>query len=181
MGVGVDQEPAGIRPRPVKLPLFVDTGRAKPKKPEGDHMIIRTVLAAAAIALGVTVVSAQDPIGVRRAAMKEVGGQNRVATELLDGKLAFDLGVAKKALATIAAAVDRAKDAFPANSQSGDTNALPAIWENKADFDAKLAKFAADARAAEKATTDLASFKQQMGMVRQNCGGCHKPYRKAQS
>ena len=38
---------------------------------------------------------------------------------------------------------------FPDNSKTGgDTAALPAIWENKADFDAKLTKFVAEAKAA---------------------------------
>ena len=76
---------------------------------------------------------------------------------------------------------DKAKTLWPDSSKAGDTAALPAIWENKADFDAKLAKFSADAKAAEAKVTDLDSFKAQMGEVGKNCGGCHNTYRKRAS
>ena len=52
---------------------------------------------------------------------------------------------------------------------------------NKADFEAKLTKFSADAKAAGAKVTDLNSFKAQMGEVGKNCGGCHQTYRKKQS
>ena len=42
---------------------------------------------------------------------------------------------------------DKGKSLWPDNSKAGDTASLPAVWENKADFDAKLAKFSADAKA----------------------------------
>ena len=50
---------------------------------------------------------------------------------------------------------------------------LPAIWENKADFDAKLAKFSADAKAAA-ARSPTSTLKAEVGEVGKNCGGCHK-------
>ena len=49
---------------------------------------------------------------------------------------------------TLRHASDKGKNLWPDNSKAGDTAALPAVWENKADFDAKLAKFVADAKAA---------------------------------
>ena len=52
-------------------------------------------------------------------------------------------------LTTFATRADKMQELFPDSSKTGgDTAALPAIWENKADFDAKLAKFSADAKAA---------------------------------
>jgi cytochrome c556 len=145
-------------------------------------MIVRTVLAAAAFALGITAVVAQsDPIAARKAIMKENGAQSRIATEMIEGKRPFDLAAAKKVLHTFADAATQIKPLFPDNSKSGDTAALPAIWENKADFEAKLAKFGADAKAAEPKVTDAESFKTQVNEVRKNCGGCHQPYRKRQS
>jgi cytochrome c556 len=52
-------------------------------------MIVRTVLAVAALAVGVTAVVAQgDPIADRRAAMKAVGEQNRVATDAFKAEMA---------------------------------------------------------------------------------------------
>jgi cytochrome c556 len=145
-------------------------------------MIIRSLLAIAVLAVGVTAVVAQsDPIATRRAAMKAVGEQNRVATEMIEGKRPFSADDAKKVLATFNDSASKLPNLFPDNSKTGDTNALPAIWENKADFNAKAAKFASEAKAAEGKVGNLDAFKAEMTEVRKNCGGCHQTYRKRQS
>lgn len=142
-------------------------------------MIIRIALAAVVATVAVTSVIAQgDPIAARKGLMKGVGGENRNATEMLDGKQPFDLAKAKAVFTTMSANADKMAPLFPANSKDGDTASLPAIWDNKADFDAKMAKFSADAKAAATKTTDADSFKAAIGEVRQNCGGCHNVYRK---
>jgi cytochrome c556 len=143
----------------------------------------RFVLAAAFAALGVTAVIAQsDPIAARKALMKENGNQARIAREMIEGKQPFKLDAAKKVLVTFAETHDKAKNLWPDSSKTGgDTAALPVIWENKADFEAKLAKFSADSKAASAKVTNLDSFKAQMSEVGKNCGGCHQTYRKKQS
>jgi cytochrome c556 len=140
----------------------------------------RLVLAAAFAALGVTAVVAQsDPIAARKALMKENGNQARIAREMIEGKQPFNVDAAKKVLVTFGDTHDKAKNLWPDTSKTGgDTAALPAIWENKADFDAK---FSADSKAASAKVTDLDSFKAQMTEIGKNCGGCHQPYRKRQS
>ncbi len=145
--------------------------------------MIRTVLAVAVFAFGVSAVVAQsDPIAARKALMKTNGDQNRVGTEMIDGKRPFDLDAAKKVLTTFSESGETAKALFPDNSKTGgDTASLPAIWENKADFEAKLAKFSSEAKAAAAAVTNLDTFKAQIAEVRKNCGGCHTPYRKKAS
>jgi cytochrome c556 len=145
-------------------------------------MMKRLVLAAAIVAFGVTAVMAQsDPIAARKALMKDNGNASRTAREMIDGKQPFDVGKAKAVLATFAATHDKAKAMWPDTSKTGDHASLPAIWENKADFDAKLAKFSADAKAAEAKVTNLDSFKAEMGEIGKSCGGCHNTYRKKQS
>ena len=145
--------------------------------------MIRTALAVAVLAFGATALVAQrDPIAARKALMKANGDQNRVATEMLEGKRPFNLDEAKKVLATFAETGEKAPALFPDDSKiGGDTAALPAVWENKSDFQAKLAKFAHDSKAAVDATKDLDSFKVQITEVRKNCGGCHQTYRKRTS
>jgi len=145
--------------------------------------MIRTALALAVLAFGATALVAQsDPIAARKALMKANGDQNRVATEMLEGKRPFNLDEAKKVLATFAETGEKAPALFPDDSKTGgDTAALPAVWENKSDFQAKLAKFAHDSKAAVDATKDLDSFKVQITEVRKNCGGCHQTYRKRTS
>jgi cytochrome c556 len=144
--------------------------------------MIRTGLAVAVLAFAATALVAQsDPIAARKALMKANGDQNRVATEMLEGKRPFNLDEAKKVLATFAETGEKAPALFPDDSKTGDTAALPAIWENKADFQAKLAKFAQESKAASNATNDLDSFKIQITEVRKNCGACHQTYRKRTS
>ena len=145
--------------------------------------MIRTALAVAVLAFGATALVAQsDPIAARKALMKANGDQNKVATEMLEGKRPFDLEAAKKVFVVFVEAGEKAPALFPDSSKTGgDTAALPPIWENKADFNAKLAKFAAEAKAAGVATKDIDSFKAQITEVRKNCGGCHQTYRKRTS
>lgn len=123
--------------------------------------MIRPALAVALLAFGTTALVAQgDPIAARKALMKANGDQNRIATEMLEAKRPFNLEDAKKVLATFAEAGEKAPALFPDNSKTGgDTAALPPIWENKADFNARLAKLASEAKTAANATTDLATFK----------------------
>jgi cytochrome c556 len=144
--------------------------------------MIRTALAVAVLAFGATALVAQgDPIAARKAIMKANGDQSKIATDMLEGKAPFNLDAAKKVFMTFTEA-EKVKTLFPDNSKTGgDTAALPAIWENKADFEAKLAKFVAEAKAAVAATTDADTFKVQITEVRKNCGGCHQPYRKRAS
>jgi cytochrome c556 len=142
-------------------------------------MMIRTVFAATVLALGVTAVAAQsDPIAARKALMKANGDQAKIASAMVRGEAPFDLAKAKTALASFEEAGEKAPALFPDNSKTGgDTAALPKIWEDKADFDARLAKFAADAKAAQGTVTDLDSFKAAMSTIGKQCGGCHETYR----
>jgi cytochrome c556 len=146
-------------------------------------MMKRLVLAVAVVALGVTAVLAQsDPIAARKQLMKDNGAQSKVARDMIDGKEPYDNAKAQKVLTTFAAAHDKGKNLWPDNSKTGgDTASLPAIWENKADFDAKLAKLSSDAQAAEPTVKDLDSFKAAMGNIGKDCGGCHNTYRKKPS
>lgn len=141
--------------------------------------MIRTALAVALLAFGATALVAQgDPIAARKALMKANGDQNKVATEMLEGKRPFNLEDAKKVFVVFVEAGEKAPALFPESSKTGDTAALPPVWENKADFDARLAKFAREAKAAGDSTKDLDTFKAQITEVRKNCGGCHQTYRK---
>ena len=145
-------------------------------------MMKRVVLAVAVAALGVTAVGAQsDPIAARKALMKENNNQGRIVRDMADGKQPFDLAAAKKAFASFQSASAKLPDLFPENSKTGDTRALPAIWEKPADFKAAAAKFGEDAKAAEASSKDLESLKTAFAQVGKNCGSCHQTFRKPQS
>ena len=98
---------------------------------------------------------------------------------MMQGKTLYDAAAAKAALEKAAAAAEDFPNHFPEGSDQGDTEALPAIWQNKADFDAKAMKLAADARAAAAATDQGEdAFKAAAGAMFGNCKGCHEVYRK---
>jgi cytochrome c556 len=142
--------------------------------------MIRTVLAIAAVALGVCAATAQqDPIAARKALMKANGDEAKIAAAMIKGEQPFDLAAAHKIFATFQDAAAKMPALFPDNSKTGgDTAADPKIWENMADFKAKFAKFGEDAKAADASVKDLDSFKASMGDIGKNdCGGCHQTYR----
>jgi cytochrome c556 len=141
--------------------------------------MIRTVLAVAAVALGVTaVVAQQDPIAARKAVMKANGEQARLGMQMVKGEAPFDLAKAKAIFAQYQDAAAKMPNLFPDNSKTGgDTAASPKIWENKADVTARFAKFGQEAKAASDKVTNLDTFKAQFPEVMKNCGGCHENYR----
>jgi cytochrome c556 len=146
--------------------------------------MVRTVLAVAVLAVGATTLIAQtDPIKARKALMEANGKQSKVGNEIVQSKRPFNLTEAKAVFATFQEAGEKAPALFPDDSKTGKTAtaALPAIWENKADFNARLAKLASDSKAAIDATKDLDSFKAQFTEVGKNCGGCHQIYRKKET
>ena len=141
--------------------------------------MIRTVLAVSAIAVGITAVAAQsDPIAARKAIMKEVGVQTKTGSGMAKGEVPYDQTKAQAMFTTYVDASAKMPTLFPENSKTGgDTAALPAIWANKADFEARFQKFGADAKAAASAVKDADSFKTAFTGVTKNCGGCHENYR----
>ncbi|HXW20109.1 MAG TPA: cytochrome c, partial [Roseiarcus sp.] len=73
---------------------------------------------------------------------------------------------------------NKGPDLFPDNSKTGeDTHALPAIWENKADFVAHFQKLGADSTALLASIKDEATFKAEMPGLFKDCGACHETYR----
>ena len=110
--------------------------------------------------------------------MKGNGQQARIGAKMAKGEEPFALDKAKKIFTTYQDTAAKAPALFPDNSKTGgETAALPAIWEKKDDFNAKLTKFGADAKAADAAVKDLDTFKTHFAAVQKNCGGCHQTYR----
>jgi cytochrome c556 len=139
----------------------------------------RLALVATVLALGGSFAFAQqDPIAARRALMKKNGDEAKIGTQFMKGEAPFDLAKAKAIFAAYQDAASKAPNLFPDNSKTGgETAALPAIWEKKDDFVAKLKKLGDDAKEAEAKITDEASFKAVFPNVQKNCGGCHETYR----
>jgi cytochrome c556 len=142
--------------------------------------MFRVMAVVAALAVGATAVWAQNAAGIaaRKDAMKAFGGAAKGPGGMAKGDAPFELPKVQASLKTIQETAVKAKGLFPDDTKTGETDALPAAFEKKADLMARFDKLGADAKAAEGAIKDEASFKAEWPKVVSNCGGCHKEYRK---
>jgi cytochrome c556 len=141
--------------------------------------MLRVILIVVSCVLAASFAVAQaDPIAARKALMKANGEQAKIGAAIAKGDAPFDAAKVQTIFATFVEAAEKAPALFPDNSKTGGkTEALPAIWKNKADFEARFAKFGADAKAAPASVKDLATFKALWsGLIRKNCTGCHEKY-----
>jgi cytochrome c556 len=142
--------------------------------------MFRVMAVVAALAVGATAVWAQNAAGIaaRKDAMKAFGGAAKGPGGMAKGDAPFELPKVQASLKTIQETAVKAKGLFGDDTKTGETDALPAAFEKKADLMARFDKLGADAKAAEGAIKDEASFKAEWPKVVSNCGGCHKEYRK---
>src|SRR6266568_1871711 len=140
---------------------------------------IPTTAVIVAMAFGVAAVTAQsDPIAARQALMKANGRQAKLGSDMIRGKVPFDLDEAKAIFSSFIDAASKVPNLLPENSKmGGDTSASPEIWQHMDDVKARFAKFAVDSKAAQDATKDLDSFRTGFRNVGQNCDSCHEHYR----
>lgn len=145
--------------------------------------MLRILALASVIALGATAVLAQNAAGVtaRKEAMKQYGGAVKEPGAMNKGEAPFDLAKVQASLKKIEELSVTSKTLFGDDTKTGETDTLPAAFENKADLFGMFDKTAAAAKAAAAAIKDEASFKAEWGKVVSNCGGCHKAYRKPKS
>ena len=102
-----------------------------------------------ALSAGVALaMSGAEAIKERRALMKENGEATKPIVPMLKGQAPFELATVQKALKTYLNAAEKMPALFPPDSKTGDTHALPAIWEDTADFDARFKKLGEDSTAA---------------------------------
>jgi cytochrome c556 len=141
--------------------------------------MLRTILAVAAITIGVSAVVAQsDPIAARKGLMKNMGAVTKTGGQMVKGEVPYDQAKAQEIFATYIDVAGKMPDLFPANSKAGgETTAASKIWEDNAGFKAGFAKLSTEATAAKAAVKDADSFKASFGGLTKNCGGCHETYR----
>jgi cytochrome c556 len=136
---------------------------------------LAAVLSIVAVGTGVALA---DPHEDREALMKSFGRSLGPVFPMMKDEKPFDAAAVQAALAAFNEQAQKFDVAalFPEGSASKRTS--PKIWENMADFQARVEKFKTDAAAAAAApATELAAFKTQMGGVLDNCNACHETYR----
>ena len=122
----------------------------------------------------------EDPRERRHELMEEkVGGAAKPVGNMLKGEAEFDAGVLMTSLRTFHDVSGEFGELFPPGSEGGpDSRAAPAIWEDRAGFDAALGKWRDAVEAALAAEPDsLDAARPAVGPVFDACKNCHDNYR----
>ncbi|KMW58960.1 Cytochrome c-556 [Candidatus Rhodobacter oscarellae] len=119
----------------------------------------------------------QNPaVMARMHAMKDIAGQMKLLGGMAKGATAFDASAAQAAAAVITQKAAATKDLFRAQEDDPKSEALPAIWADYADFEAKADALTQAAQAATTVATaeELAAAMSALGAT---CRDCHRAYR----
>jgi cytochrome c556 len=116
----------------------------------------------------------------RHEGMEAIGKATKAIKRELDGSA--DLATIRPSAAKIADLSQKASGWFPAGTgpDVGKTGAKPEIWQNQADFAAKLLNFqkAAQALNSTASSGDVNSIKARFADMGGTCKACHDKYRK---
>ncbi len=142
-------------------------------------MRFKIILAGLALSLGaLTAAHAADPLAERQALMKQNAAAAKTIFQMVQGKEPFDAAAAQAAFEKIAADMKTFPSLFPEGSDQGKTTASPAIWQDKAAFEALAAKLGTDAAAgAAAASGGLDAIKASATAVGGGCQSCHEKFR----
>ena len=141
----------------------------------------RVLMAAAVLGLGVSAVMAQQEVAVQQQNLMKSQGRSMygVVLKMVKGDTPFDKAAADAALKALADDVVKIPTAFTTNPKQDVKDATfgasQKIWQNKADFDAKVppvTKAIADVK-----FTDAASLKVAYDAIQAKCNDCHDSYR----
>ena len=141
--------------------------------------MIRTLSVVALVSIGATIAYAQGTGGAaalaeRKTIMKAQNDGAKQMSAMAKGEAPFDLAKVQAWLKATADGTGKAKSLFPDDSKTGETRATPAVWANRADFNAKADDMVAKAKAAAAAIKDEASFKAELPGVLKTCDACHE-------
>jgi cytochrome c556 len=145
--------------------------------------MLRIAAVIAAVVVVTTAALAQsDLVAARKAVMRESGKYFYGALpRMLRGEAPYDQATVAAAFAAFADGAKKMPGLYPENSKnlprSGDYGPSPKIWDDRADFEAKIAAFAKSVDAARQKATSLDGLKEAFPIVRDGCDGCHDSYR----
>lgn len=144
------------------------------------------LLAGLAVAQGAPApLAPEEAHAFRETHMKVYAANLQVLGPMAQGAVPYDAAAAQAAADAILANAtsDDWAIMWPEGSAEGeveDSEALPVIWENPADFEAKHQGLIDAATALQAAAgTDLAGLQGALGGLGASCGGCHETYRAA--
>lgn len=113
----------------------------------------------------------------RMEVMKAIGAQTKVIGTMAKGQAAFDAAAANAALRQIAAHSAQIPALFESQASDPKSEALPAIWEDWADFTALAEDSVTVAEGLAGSITSEADLRPALGQVGATCKACHSKYR----
>ena len=125
------------------------------------------------------VIADDDPRHLRHELMEDVGKAAKPLGQMAKGEMDYDLEVFLASMTTFKESAESFGDLFPEGTETGaDTEAAPAIWTDRAGFDAALVKWQEATQAAIDARPEtLEEAKPVAGRVFGTCKNCHDTYR----
>lgn len=143
----------------------------------------RTMIVVSTLLLGAGAVMAQQELAVQQDNLMRSIAKNQygVIQKMTKGEIPFDQKAADQAIANIEADVAKIAKTFAVNPKQDVVNATygasPKVWQNKADFDAKIPPVQKAIADVKGKITDLASLKAAYTSINDRCTDCHETYR----
>jgi len=124
-------------------------------------------------------VEAEDAIKYRQGVFSAVKWHFGTMGEVVKGKQDYNADDFARRAEIVAQLSKLPLEGFVAGSYTGDTDALPAIEENREKFEAGMSMFAekADALAVAAKTGDMDQIRPAFGEVGKTCKGCHDNFK----
>ena len=145
--------------------------------------MMRMVVAAGALLLGVGAVMAQQDVAVQQDNLMRGQGKSmyNVIGKMLKGDIPYDQKAVDAAIADLEASVPKIPTTFTINPKEDVVNATygssQKIWQNKADFDSKVPAVSKAITDVKGKVKDLATLKVAYDSIQDKCTGCHDTYR----
>ncbi len=136
--------------------------------------------ATAAVAHGAPKSKAEQAIDYRHSVYHVIRWNVGLMGAQVDGKAPYDKDAFATQAARVAVLVPMLPEGFPEGSfVKGKTEAKPAIWEHRAEFDELMKRFAAKSSALADVAKggDLAKIKPAFSELTQACKACHDKFK----
>ncbi len=144
--------------------------------------MIRTLVVAGTLLLGVSaVVAQQDLVKNAQTFMKGNGKNAGALAAMVKGEKPYDQAAVDTALAQFEDTAKKLPTLFPDSIKGlkadGDYSSSPKVWEDKAGFNEHATGFAKAVADAKGKIKNLDALKTALPVIGKQCGGCHETYR----
>jgi cytochrome c556 len=143
----------------------------------------RIVVAMGTLLLATGVVVAQQEVAVQQQNQMKAQGKSMygVLLKMVKGETPYDQAAVNTALNELEASVGKIPTVFATNPKEDVVNAnfgsSQKIWQNKADFDAKVPPVTKTIAEVKGSVKDAASLKVAFDAIQAKCTDCHETYR----